>query len=130
METRRWVNHSQPQTMQIAVFLLYFNAVFMGLYLLTNRRFDDIWFVFNDFPGLVRLLLTAGFVGGGYLVANERKTGYVLAIVTAAAPILIRLYAARKYNFDLFDLGILFDVALVALLLHPQSREYQRIWFK
>jgi hypothetical protein len=24
----------------------------------------------------------------------------------------------------------MFEVALVALLLHPQSREYQRIWFK
>jgi hypothetical protein len=23
-----------------------------------------------------------------------------------------------------------FDVALVALLVHPMSREYQRIWFK
>ena len=23
-----------------------------------------------------------------------------------------------------------FSIALVALLLHPQSREYQRIWFR
>jgi hypothetical protein len=27
-------------------------------------------------------------------------------------------------------LNIIFTIALVALLLHPQSREYQRIWFK
>ena len=26
--------------------------------------------------------------------------------------------------------GFMFDVALVALLLHPMSRDYQRIWFK
>jgi hypothetical protein len=25
--------------------------------------------------------------------------------------------------------NFLFEVALVALLLHPQSRDYQRIWF-
>ena len=27
-------------------------------------------------------------------------------------------------------INFLFDAALVALLLHPMSREYQRIWFK
>jgi hypothetical protein len=27
-------------------------------------------------------------------------------------------------------INLLFEVALVALLLHPQSRDYQRIWFK
>jgi hypothetical protein len=27
-------------------------------------------------------------------------------------------------------INFLFDGALVALLLHPMSREYQRIWFK
>src|SRR5207244_9693301 len=32
METRRWVNPSQPQTLQIAVFLLYFNAAFTAIF--------------------------------------------------------------------------------------------------
>ena len=27
-------------------------------------------------------------------------------------------------------LTLIFDVGLVALLLHPESRQYQRIWFK
>jgi len=27
-------------------------------------------------------------------------------------------------------INLMFEVALVALLLHPQSRDYQRIWFK
>ena len=27
-------------------------------------------------------------------------------------------------------LGLMFAIALIALLLHPQSRDYQRIWFK
>ena len=31
METRRWINPSQPQTLQIAVFLLYINAFFSVL---------------------------------------------------------------------------------------------------
>ena len=31
METRRWLNPSQPQTLQIAVILLYINAFFSVL---------------------------------------------------------------------------------------------------
>jgi hypothetical protein len=27
-------------------------------------------------------------------------------------------------------IGFIFDVALVALLLHPTSREHQRLWYK
>jgi len=79
---------------------------------------------------MIESLLLAALGGAGYLIANERKIGYPLGIAAAAFPIVIRLWAARKYQIDIFDLGILFDVALVALLLHPQSREYQRIWFK
>ena len=32
--------------------------------------------------------------------------------------------------FALNLISIMFQVALVCLLLHPQSREYQRVWFK
>jgi hypothetical protein len=129
MQTRRWVNHSQPQTLQIAVFLLYFNAAFAALAFLTDSR-DEIWLMLTDVRGLVRLLLTAALVGAGYLIANERKIGYPIGVAAAVFPIVIRLWAARRYNIDIIDLGMLFDAALVALLLHPQSREYQRIWFK
>jgi hypothetical protein len=34
----------------------------------------------------------------------------------------------RVVPTDVFNL--LFMIALIAALLHPQSREYQRIWFK
>lgn len=123
------MNHSQPQTLQIAVFLLYFNAFFTGLNFLTNAR-DEIWAVFNATSGLVHLLLTLAFVGAGYFTANERKAGYALGIGAASVPLAVRLYAARKYGIPLLDLGILFDIALMALLLHPQSRDHQRIWFR
>ena len=25
---------------------------------------------------------------------------------------------------------LIFEIALIALLLHPQSRDYQKVWFK
>lgn len=133
MQTRRWVNQSQPQTLQIAVFLLYFNAVFAGLGFLSGSGDAFIEAVFMDWRRLIFLALTAGFVAGGYLIANERKLGYTIAFVAAAFPLAVRVYGSWKYHVGLLDvdaLGLLFEVALVALLAHPQSREYQRIWFK
>jgi hypothetical protein len=107
MEARRWTNPSQPQTLQIAVFLLYINAFFTLLY-------------FSP----AALLLVAGGVAGGYGIANERRWGYYLGIATA---VLTMLYGGGFGGQSLVTLA--FDIALVALLLHPQSRDYQRIWF-
>jgi hypothetical protein len=36
---------------------------------------------------------------------------------------------AEVIEFPLI-ITLLFDGALVALLVHPESRDYQRIWFK
>src|SRR5947208_16341757 len=62
MEQRRWVNQTQPQTLQIAVFLLYLTAVFNFIDLLRIHAFP-LPFV----AGIV------GSVAAGYGIANERK---------------------------------------------------------
>jgi len=118
MEPRRFVNPSQPQTLQIAVWLLYFNGVFGVLNLLSA----------GVFPLFAVMLLAAEF-GGGYGIANEKRAGYVAAVLVSFAPFLLRMY----YDLPLLGfslVNLLFEVALVALLLHPQSRDYQRIWFR
>jgi hypothetical protein len=113
MESRRWVNPTQPQTLQIAVFLLYFNAILTAL-------FGGL------FSGL-GLLIVVGSVAAGFGIANERKWGYGLGVAMAFLPFAIRLI----YGIGGADIiSLLFEIALVALLLHPQSRDYQRIWFK
>jgi hypothetical protein len=132
METRRWMNQSQPQTLVIAVFLLYARAFFtllFGLDPLVEIAFANSGAVSN----LLRLFVVAGGVGAGYGIANERKWGYYLGIAVAALPLLARVYVSFKLQVNplSFDLvGLLFDGALFALLVHTQSREYQRIWFK
>jgi hypothetical protein len=114
METRRWTNPSQPQTLQIAVFLLYINAVFTAIY---GGLFSALGLVF-----------VAAGVGAGFGIANERRWGYTLGLVMAFLPFVIRLaFGASILGGDFINL--MFEVALVALLLHPQSRDYQRIWF-
>ena len=132
MQTRRWVNPTQPQTMQIAVFLLYFTAVFAIIFDIRDA-YHILVFRNDGNLALVRLLIGGGGVAAGYGIATERKWGYLLGLGVAALPLVVRLYASLRYSIGPFDdnfIGGMFDVALIALLLHPQSRDYQRIWFK
>jgi hypothetical protein len=137
METRRWVNPTQPQTLQIAVWLLYLEAAFT---LLFPAQLEHVYYVFPA-PGLVRLAMTAALAGGAYLIANDRKWGYRLALAAALVPLTARLLLglgiSLRYDaigatspLEYNPIGLLFEIALVALLLHPQSREHERIWFK
>ena len=118
MERRRWLNTAQPQTLQIAVFLLYINAAFSIFDMLRAQRFP-----------LLLLIIVGGGVLAGYGIANERKWGYGLGIAMAIFPFGLRFYySGNPLSSNL--LSLMFEIALVALLLHPQSRDYQRLWFK
>lgn len=114
---QRFFDSSQPQTLQIATFLLYLDAVLLVLT--------------GGFGTGLGLLLAAGSAGGAYGMANSKKWGYGLslgvAIIGLALPFLAgaTLSSLIRYN----AVSLMLAVALVALLVHPQSREYQRIWF-
>jgi hypothetical protein len=107
---QRFFDPSQPQTLQIATILLYIEGVFSFL--------------------AIALLFAAGYGAAGYGVANGKKWGYGLALVVAVLR-LVSLIAGGSIDsvirYQTIDL--MFSVALLALLLHPQSREYQKIWF-
>jgi hypothetical protein len=83
---------------------------------------------------LYLLLLTIGLVAGAYGIANEKKWGYQLGVAAACAPFLIRLQLLVSDGLldalTVDSIGLVFDVALVALLLHPMSSDYQKVWFR
>jgi hypothetical protein len=111
----RFINRSQPQTLYMAVILCYIDVVF------------------NLLGGLAGLALI-GFVlaAGAYGIANEKKWGYTLAV--GASIVQVLLLFSYFGVATVTDLGALIDLiffgALVGLLLHPMSRDYQRIWFR
>ena len=112
----KWVNQFQPQTLYMATILCYVDAVF-GL-------------LFSG--GLLLPIFIAGCLGSGaFGIANEKKWGYAVAVGGAILQIVM-LFAVfgTEVLTSLAIINFLFDGALVALLLHPMSREYQRIWFK
>jgi H+/Cl- antiporter ClcA len=112
-EPRHWFDPSQPQTLQGAVMLCYITAAFSVL-----------WVLFGVYP----LVISLGLGIAGYGVANERRWGYWLGIVLAGLTSLVLILFAGALGGII--LNLLFMGVLIALLLHPQSREYQRVWFK
>ena len=124
MERKRWFNPSQPQTLQIAMFLLYINAAFALLQLLLR---GGLLFTVARPLFLVELARVVG-AGAAWGIANERKWAYGLGVAVAAVPLAVRLLFYTSPFRD--PIALMFEIALIALLLHPQSRDYQRIWFK
>ncbi|HUO49932.1 MAG TPA: hypothetical protein VMU09_13970 [Acidimicrobiales bacterium] len=120
MPERRFFDSSQPQTLQGGVMLSYLNVIFALLFVLPG--------VLGGFGGGVLLLVTAGEGVGAYGIANERRWGYRLCV---GASIAILAVAAWLFvaGHGIGIINLLFAILLVALLLHPQSREYQKIWF-
>ena len=115
MNEHRFINPSQPQTLYMATILCYINAFFNVL----------------GFAGPL-LLIGIGLAAGGYGVANEKKWGYSLAVGAAAVQVIyvLSIFGGTTFTNVFVLLNFLFDAALVALLLHPMSRDYQRIWFR
>jgi hypothetical protein len=110
---QRYFDPSQPQTLQIATILLYLDGVFALLAL-----------------NSIALMFAAAYGGAAYGMANGKKWGYGLALGVAGLR-LVLLFAGSSLDVVLraHTIELMFAVALLALLLHPQSREYQKIWY-
>lgn len=116
----RWFNPSHPQTLQAAVILGYFSAVFglLGAGL-------NIFFV-----------LFIGVGAGAFGSANNQRWGYYLLAVCS---LLIALFwltvlvlsVSNGITSTLRALnGTVFPTALAVAALHAHSREYQKVWFE
>lgn len=116
MSERRWFNPNQPQTLQIAVMLLYLRAAFAILL----GGFDP-----------VTLVIGGAMAFGAWGIANEMRAGYYVAVGAAVLPFVQRflLYGTQGLFFE-DPLSLMIDLALIALLVHPMSSEYQKVWFK
>lgn len=121
MSRFRWTNPSLPQTLQIAVLLLYITAFFGVL-----RGLIAIGHPLGVFLFLTGLIAFAGAAG----LVRERRAGYWLASLYAVLDVAGEVVGMLS-EFSGWDLiGLLLAVALVALLVHPMSRAYSRIWFR
>lgn len=120
VENRRWINQSHPQTLLFATYLLYIDAVF-GLLALLGVGFSN----------LPLLFIAVGSAVAGFGIANDFKWGYWLGVavsVFALVPYVIAILNGVNILAG-NPIGLMFAVAQLALLLHPMSRNYQKVWF-
>lgn len=121
MQTRRFVNPTLPQTLHIAVILLYIDAFFGLLY--------------GTFRTPVGAVIVLGSALAGFGIANERKAAYWLGVIVSAIVPAFLIWVLFNEGMDeLLNPGFLFSaifpIAQFLLLVHPMSRDYQRIWFR
>ena len=116
MNGNRFLNQSQPQTLYGATLLCYIDGGFGLLYGSGN---------------MLLLLMAIGLIAGGYGIANEKRWGYLVAVASAILQValLVAVYRLQVFGFPQI-MNFMFDALLVALLVHPMSRDYQRLWFR
>jgi hypothetical protein len=113
---RRFIDQHQPQTLQSAVLLCYVNA---ALSLLLALALGGILYL-----PVILLALAA------YGIANERKWGYWGGVVLSVLDTGLILFALVRSPQLGGLLSLAFAGVLVVLLLHQQSRSYERIYFR
>jgi hypothetical protein len=139
IDYKRWFDRTQPQTLQIAMLLLYLNGFFA---LVSFLEGDGDWVgvarvTKGGVGALVGLAVIAAHAFGGLLMANGRRLGWYLGLAAAFSPVVLRFWVLSGSNWSFQDklfgtriISFLFEAALVALLLHTQSREYQKTWYR
>ena len=112
---QRFFDPSQPQTLQIATIPLYMEAAFAFLLMISVP---------------VPIVFAAACAGAAYGMANGKKWGYGLALVVAVVRLINLVFGTSiDVVLRIHTIDLMFAVALLALVLHPQSRQYQKIWF-
>src|SRR5579875_989480 len=121
MRRTKWLDRTQPQTLYMATLLMYINA---GLSLLFGLAAGTRILGVAHLWLIVSLLLIVGQIVGGWGIANEKNFGYIVAVVVAFVLLALTIFGGGAI------ITLIFEIALVALLLHPQSRAYRKIWFR
>jgi hypothetical protein len=114
---RQWVDRSQPQTLMTANILLYINAIFGLIY-------GQLFSSYYGFP--IGAVLIIGQAVAGLGIANSKKWGYWLGVGLVAVWVAFLIHYAAFVSI----INLIFYIALLALLLHPQSRSYRKVWFR
>jgi len=139
LDWRRWFDRMLPQTLQIGLWILYIEGAFALLGWLDGA--NDIYGLsrlIGGLGGIIAPLAVAAHALGGVLMANGRRLGWYVALFAAFSPLILRtLIALRGTGLGLTWIvtqdslvNFVFEAALVALLLHPQSRNHAKAWFR
>lgn len=123
MDDIRWFNPMQPDTLRNAVVLGYLEAF------LTLIRIGPLGAA-SKIPSPILFLACVALAAGAVGCASEKKIGYAAAVGGASVVAVAHaINVLRIGGINLGMISLMFAGALLALLLHERTREYQRIWF-
>lgn len=130
--TSVWFNANLPQTLFLAQMLMYLQGGLQVVFgLLLGRGVSGVFGAALLYV-VYWLLDGPGKLVAAFGIANLRRWGFWLGVTAAAAPLVVRVVAAillrRLRPLTLNPIGLMFDIALLALLLHAQSRSHVRHW--
>ncbi|MEK7295955.1 MAG: hypothetical protein AAB018_05405, partial [Actinomycetota bacterium] len=78
LDPRKWFDRMQPQTLQIATWLLYLNGFFALMSVSDKSGYLGYIRLRFGVGLLIDLVVVAVHILGGFLMANDRKLGYRL----------------------------------------------------
>lgn len=121
----------------VSQFLLYFDAFWAILDFLSVSVNNAVSYTFVG--RIVSVASIGGYLYGAWGIANERRLGYQLAIAASFLPLASRVvntFAAggpsQNLRYILTSgsvINVMFEYALIVVLLHSQSREHAKVWF-
>lgn len=139
LDGRRWFDRMFPQTLSIAVILLYLDGFFGFLGFLDGTGIEGAWRSRGGLGALAALVAVALCPVGGFLMANGKLLGWYLAVIASFAPLALRIgwkflvndaVTLRTVVIGTSYASFAFEAALCALLLHRMSTEHARRWFR
>ncbi len=139
LDRRKWFDRMHPQTLAIATFLLYIDGVFTLLSFFDRGSVEAYLRMDGSVLSILTLLLIACYPAGGFLMANGKLLGWYLALAAAFSPFILRavfkltladFYPWRDVLVGGSLVNLMFEVALVALLLHRMTQNYVRTWLR
>jgi len=146
MHFTRWWNPSLPQTVSVAALLLYFEGV-SSLLLLLGIPLGGSAYVFlphvlglssvrlsnpSTLPVLAVFASGVAYIFAALAIVNGKRLGWKIGTGVAIGAVVIPLLAGGLGLVlgSTYVISYVFGIALVALLLHPMTREYQKIWLE
>lgn len=139
LDFKKWFDRMLPQTLQIALWLLYIDGAFAILNYLDRADVYGVWRFYGGIGGVLAPIACLSFIAGGFLIANGRRLGWYIGIGASVAPFVLRALMKYQHESTLTWnwvvtqnnlISFLFEAALVALLVHPMSRSYATRWLR
>lgn len=140
LDKRKWFDRMHPQTLAIAIWLSYFDGVFALLGLVDKQgEFGVVRFV-GGVQVIFGIAAIGAYFAGPFLMANGKLLGWYLALAASFSPLIIR-FTSIKDGYNIYGsltnrltggtlVGVMFEAALCALLLHTMTRSYVKTWLR